>query len=270
MGLPGAERTDQLSLYYWEDLSDYYNHIELYNNWQTIDAALIKKKFGGTAFTVSGDYAEDIRFAGTVGVDEPVISTRVGIVSSGTLAPNDSYDRFNLSTGGELKWGAGSVDTDVSLSRTDVSTLSLAGTLDSSTLTSVTATDETQMFLASEVDGDTSYRYTLTVGGSANWGSGTASTDVNLYRKEAGVLATDGTFAADTIISANSGTVSFNDPVQINGDITFNPQETGWGQGPLNVGSTKQYDADSVSIDELADVLGNVINALRNYGLLGA
>ena len=37
----GAERTTQLNLAYWQDVSDFYNHTELYTNWLTVDAALL-------------------------------------------------------------------------------------------------------------------------------------------------------------------------------------------------------------------------------------
>lgn len=281
----GAERTTQLNLAYWQDLSDFYDHTDLYTNWLTVDAALLKKKYGGTANFPYGDYAEDIRFAGTAGLGSSAISVRAGTVTSGTLSAADSYDRFNILTGGTVNWGSGGTVTDVSLYRSGTSVLKLSGTLDSNALIlsggkidQTNAGSASAIFLESSVSGDAGNRFSVTTGGSANWGGGGATTDVNLYRSGAGTLATDSIFASNEIssTSGSAGTVTFSSNVKFTGSKfgffgSATTQATGWGSGPTNVSAgTKTYDADAVSIGQLADTLGNLIIALRNYGILGA
>ena len=284
MGTAGPERTEQLKLYYWEDLSDFYNHIELYTNWLVVDAALLKKKYGGTANFPFGDYAEDIRFAGTAGLGSSAISIREGTVTSGTLSAADSYDRFNILTGGTVNWGSGGTTTDVSLYRSGTSTLKLSGTFDANTVVLSSgkvdqnnAGSANAMFLETSVTGDSSNRFTVTTGGSANWGSGVSAPDVNLYRAGVGTLATDSVFGVNFINSVPAGgTTEFLGDVKFNGTKfgvfgSASVQSTGWGAGPTNVSpGTKTYDANSVSIGQLADTLGNLVIALRNYGILGA
>jgi hypothetical protein len=290
MGTAGAERTSQLNLYYWEDLSDFYNHIELYSNWLVVDAALVKKRYGGTANFPYGDYAEDIRFAGTSGLGSSAISVRAGTVtgagtsSPGTLSAADTYDRFNILTGGTVNWGSGTAATDVALYRNGNSVLKLSGTLESNAavlsagnLDQNDAASSSSSFLNASVSGDTYDRFSVTTGGSVNWGSGVAATDVNLYRSGVGTVATDGVFATNGINTVPSGgTLTVYSNVKFTGNKfgffgSASTQSTGWGSGPTNVSSgTKTYDANAVSIGELADTLGNLIVALRNYGILGA
>jgi len=292
MGTAGAERTSQLNLYYWEDLSDFYNHIELYNNWLVVDAALVKKKYGGTANFTYGDYAEDIRFAGTAGLGSSAISVRSGTVtgagtsSPGTLSAADTHDRFNILTGGTVNWGSGGTTTDVSLYRSGGSALTLSGTLSVDSLGLPTGGNISQTeaslasdsFLQSSVTGDTDNRFSITTAGSVDWGSGVAATDVNLYRLGVGTIATNGVFATNGISSTSGtgGTTVFYSNVKLTGNKfgvfgSASVQSIGWGSGPSNVSAgTKTYDANAVSIGELADTLGNLIVALRDYGILGA
>ena len=283
----GPERTEQLKLYYWEDLADFYNHIELYTNWKVVDAALLKKRYGGTSDFTYGDYAEDIRFAGTAGLGSSVISVRAGSVTAGTpgtLTASDSYDRFNILAGGTVNWGSGGTTTDVSLYRSGTSTLKLSGTFDASTvilssgkLDQNNAGSASAMFLETSVTGDSSNRFTVTTAGSVNWGSGVSTTDVNLYRAGAGTLATNSVLGVNSINSVPAGgTTEFLGDVKFNGTKfgmfgSASVQSTGWGAGPTNVSvGTKTYDANAVSIGQLADTVGNLIIALRNYGILGA
>jgi hypothetical protein len=288
MGTAGPERTQQLKLLYWEDLSDFYNHIELYTNWLTVDAALVKKKYGGTANFAYGDYAEDIRFAGTAGLGTPVISVRVGTATTSggtiTISTADVNDRFNILTGGTVNWGNGTTVTDVSLYRSGTATLKLSGTLDANTVILSSgkvdqneAASASSMFLETSVLGDSTNRFTVTTSGSANWGSGTSAVDVNLYRSGVGTLSTNSVFAANTFSSNPAGgTITFSSDVMFTGSKfgafgSASTQSTGWGVGPTNVSAgTKTYDANAVSVGELADTLGNLIIALRNYGILGA
>lgn len=57
------------------------------------------------------------------------------------------------------------------------------------------------------VAGESNSRFSIQADGKINWGSGSASTDTNLYRSAAGVLATDSavTVAGDYIAGSNNG-----------------------------------------------------------------
>jgi hypothetical protein len=348
MGVPGvSERTSQLSLYTWQDNEDFYQHGELASNWEVVDKTLLKKKWGGTTSPPAGDYAEQIRFAGTASLGTVVLSIRSGSVTSGTINVTDANDRFNILTGGTVNWGNGTGATDLSVYRAGTSTLGISGTVSTPTVllsnssgvfAQQAGTNAATTFLSGKVSGDTYNRYAVTAGGTVMFGSGSADTDSNLFRSGSALISTDSAFqiirtsgtAINLInttignypsLSANtSGTLSWgagtsnaydvslgrsgpgtltitntmtsiagNGSVSgnfsINGDLTVNgnfslkgqvgffgsatTQSTGWGSGPSNVSSTKTYNANSVSINELANTLGNVIFALKNYGILG-
>lgn len=292
MGISGeAERTTQLKLYAWEDGADLYNHTQLYNNWTTIDGALLKKKWGATANYAYGDYAEDIKFAGTAGLGSSVLSVRLGTATSGTLSAADTHDRFNVVTGGTVNWSSGSAATDVSLYRSGTAILATNGTLDatnfrlsnaSGKFSQEAATSQSTIFVNSKVSADTNDRFSLTAAGSVSWGSGTSAADTNLYRSGSGTLSTDSIFSVGTVSAkTNGGTVTFADKVNFASNFTSSgtvmgffgsasTQAVGWGTGPSNLGTAKTYNANSVSITELADTVGNIIGALRSYGILGA
>jgi hypothetical protein len=57
----------------------------------------------------------------------------------------------------------------------------------------------TDVIHRTKVTGDNDYRYSLQSGGTLDWGDGTLPPDTNLYRQEAGVLATDGGLSALTV-----------------------------------------------------------------------
>lgn len=289
MGQDGvAERTQQLKLYAWEDNADLYNHTQLYANWISIDTALLKKKWGATADYAYGDYAEQIRFAGSAGLGTPVISVRVGTATTSggtiTLSTADANDRFNILTGGTVNWGDGTAATDVALYRSGANTLSLSGTLSLNSISlsnsagkfsQVTSAGSSSVFLEGQISGDTYNRYNIVAGGTVNWGSGTAATDTKLYRSGAGTLAIDNVLAVNQI-TPPSGTLTITNNVKFNGSsIGFfgsaTSQSTGWGAGPSNVESgTKTYDANTATLNQIADTLGNLIITLRSYGILGA
>lgn len=292
MGISGeAERTNQLKLYAWEDGADLYNHTQLYNNWTTIDGALLKKKWGATANYAYGDYAEDVKFAGTSGLGTSVISIRSGTVTSGTLSVADNHDRINIVTGGTVNWSSGSTVVDVSLYRSGTAILATSGTFDATNFrltdgagkySQQAATSASTIFVNSKVSADTNDRFSLTAAGSVSWGSGTSAADTNLYRAGAGTITTDSVFSVGTVSAkTNGGTVTFADKVNFTSNFTSSgtamgffgsasTQAVGWGTGPSNLGTAKTYNADSVSLTELADTVGNIIVALRSYGILGA
>lgn len=107
----------------------------------------------------------------------------------------------------------------------------------------------------------------------------TFGTDTNLYRSADNTLKTDDSFiitgdltisAADIITDTTTGTKIGTDATQKLGFWNATPvvQSTGWSTS--NVTTDKVLNANSTSIDELADVLGTLIDTLKNYGIIGA
>lgn len=99
-----------------------------------------------------------------------------------------------------------------------------------------------------------------------------------------GVALADGGAGGNATISIGqavetNSNVQFNS-VEIDGDLNHDgsnvgffgtapaAQSTGWSAS--NVTPDKSFDADSTSIDELADVLGTLIDYLKTIGILGA
>jgi hypothetical protein len=260
-----AETTPQLGLYSWDDGGDFYNHTQLSFNWYTIDNDLIRK-----AWVQAGDEATQVRFvAATVGTT--VITARGNA---------DTNERFNVTAGGSLNWGpGGSASTDLSLYRfgsgtlstdgkfrvnsgtvqlTDSNTLLVgaSGTISSNNVISLSSTSGTSLLFTNSPQ--TYPNLAVSSAGSVSWGAGTSNTyDVSIYRAGAGTLSVSGNLLVNGSKLGFFGSAS--------------AQSTGWSTGPSNVGAgTKTYDATSVSVSELAHTLGNVINALRTYGILGA
>lgn len=264
MGTAGvAERTSQLGLYAWEDGSDLYNHTQLSYNWDTIDSDLLKK-----TWTVSGDEAEQVRFLGTVNASDSVLTVRYGTA--------DTEDRLNILAGGTVNWGSGTTTPDTNLYRADSSILStdsvlrvasgtvqfLDGTVTFTASTSPTnQLDTNGLFSINRDAGGTALTVTSSAGtiptfvvtseGYLGWGTGTLAQDAAIYRSGSGELTID----AD---------------VSITGSVSLGaPSSTGWSVSNVT-GGVKTYNADSVTINEIADVLGNLINDLKTNGILGA
>lgn len=264
MGTAGvAERTTQLGLYAWEDGSDLYNHTQLSYNWETIDSDLLKKTWG-----TAGDEAEQVKFLGTVNLSDSVLTIRYGTA--------DTQDRFNILAGGTVNWGSGSATPDTNLYRADSSILStdstlriasgsvqfLEGTVTFTAGTSPTNQIDTNgLFSINRSAGGTALTVTSSAGtiptfvvtseGYLGWGTGTSAQDASIYRSGAGQLTID----ADVAIT---GSVSLG-----------SPSSTGWNVSNVTAG-VKTYNAESVTINELSDVLGNLINDLKTNGILGA
>ena len=139
-------------------------------------------------------------------------------------------------------------------------------------------------------DGTNAVANALTV---ANGGTGVVTLASNgvLYGNGAGVVQVTAQGAANTVLTANAGVPSFSATptitsltttaaANVGGDINhdganigFNAaapvaQSTGWSVS--NVTADKVYDADLTSLDEIADVLGTLINYLKLRGDLGA
>ncbi len=91
----------------------------------------------------------------------------------------------------------------------------------------------------------------ITSEGDMNWSSGTSVSDASIYRSGSAELTID----ANVIIT---GSVSLG-----------SPSSTGWNVSNVTPG-VKTYDAESVSVYQLADIVGNLINDLKDNGILGA
>jgi hypothetical protein len=263
MGTAGvAERTNNLGLYSWEDGADLYNHIQLNYNWVTIDSDVLKKTWAGT-----NDYAYKIFLSGTEGTSGTVLSTRISA---------DTEGRFNVLGGGTVTWSSGGTSTDTNLYRGGTSTLSTDSTLRITSgsveflngTVSLTATDTPTTKLSTDAwigitkpSLGTAFTITnssagveptlaITAEGLIGWGSGTSSQDASIYRSGAGTL----TFDADLVV---------------NGKISFGSASvTGWNVS--NVTTTRTYNSEQVSINEVADTLGTLVNDLKTIGILGA
>lgn len=81
------------------------------------------------------------------------------------------------------------------------------------------------------------------------------------------IAVTDG---KDIIFGTGTGTKIGTGTTQKIGFWNATPvaQSTGW--APTNVTTDKAFDADATTLDEVADVLGTLINQLKTYGILGA
>lgn len=265
MGTAGvAERTDNLGLYGWEDGADLYNHIQLNENWVIIDSDVLKKSWSGTS-----DYANKIFISGTEGSSGTALSVRIS---------TDTESRFNILAGGSVQWGSGATVVDTNLYREGTAVLAtdsvlrvtsgtvefLNGTVDlvaTDTPTIKLSTDawigitRSSLETALTVTNDSAGLYPtfiVTAEGRHDWGSGVvASTDVSLYRSGVGTMTIEG----DVIFA---GSISFPTPLK-----------SGWSVVDETVG-VKSYNAGSVSLQELSDVVGNLINDLKDIGILGA
>lgn len=261
------ESTPQLGLFSWDDGGDFYNHTQLSYNWYTIDSKLIKKTWG-----TAGDEAVEVRFVA------PTVGTTV-ITARGDT---DTTERFNVTAGGSLNWGPGgsvSPATDLSLYRFGSGTLSTdgkfrinsgtvqlgdsstflagsSGTISSNNIISLSNTSGTSLLFTNTPQ--TYPNMAINSNGSVSWGAGTSNSyDIAMYRSGPGTLSITGNLAVNGSKMGFFGSAS--------------SQSTGWSTGPSNVSTgTKTYDATNVSINELAHTLGNVIDALRSYGILGA
>jgi len=264
MGTAGvAEETSQLGLYSWEDGSDLYNHTQLYTNWSIIDSKLLKK-----TWEISGDEAEQVRFLGTVNLSDSVLTIRYGTA--------DTEDRLNIKAGGTVNWGSGGVTTDTNLYRAGTSILSTDSTLrvtsGSVQFLNGTVTFTAQSSPTNKIDTNALFGINRNAGGTAlnvissagtvptlsitsegdmNWSSGTSASDSSIYRSGIGTLTIDANLEVTGSISLGSAASS------------------GWNVSNVSSG-VKTYNAGSVTINELSNVLGNLINDLKDYGILGA
>lgn len=110
-----------------------------------------------------------------------------------------------------------------------------------------------------EGDTDANLLFTDASADSVQIGAATASDSAKLY--VAGKISTSGEIEINGALNHDGSTVGFYGTTPV-------VQSTGWSVS--NVTTDKSFDANSTSIDELADVLGTLINYLLSRGDLGA
>lgn len=93
-----------------------------------------------------------------------------------------------------------------------------------------------------------------------NSGGSDATCDTTIKTDNYNAINVDASDDNITIMSNASGKIGLF-------GATPSVQSTGWSVS--NVSSDKTYDADSTTIDEIADVLGSLINELKAKGLIG-
>lgn len=271
MGVAGvAERTTYIGLYTWQDGADYYNHVQLDYNWQTIDGTLLKKTWG-----TAGDQATLIKFGGW----GTTVVAATTIMASSRIGTADSNDRYAVTIGGSHTWGNGTAASDLNLYRSGAATLKTSGSVEASsflaqggiiTNRALAAVSTTGFGIS--VTGDTNDRLAINAGGTIELGPGNAVFDTNLYRSAANTLKTD-----DSLIVAGAG-LDVSGSATVTGATKLGSSLAFFGTAPIskitgynitNLTTDRTYDANSTTINELADILGTLINDLKSYGLIG-
>lgn len=109
------------------------------------------------------------------------------------LVDGDGFDRLRILADGQMDWGPGDGSRDVRIYREEADTLASDDTF--RVYRSATSLDA----LSIRVDGDTASRLFIEADGAMFWGTGSTTTDTNLYRDSNDVLKTDDTFLAANI-----------------------------------------------------------------------
>lgn len=141
--------------------------------------------------TVTGikTFTAQTNFVGNTGASVNINSNQNG----------DTNPRFDVLANGTVNWGPGNAATDVSLSRSGASSLTLTGSLATTGTLSTSAGGRYVAFssaggtliYSSFVTGDSQDRFEIDSNGRLLWSAGSGSMDTNLYRNAAGVLKTD-------------------------------------------------------------------------------
>lgn len=113
------------------------------------------------------------------------LKTGPGTIISSARGGDANY-RFLVDDQGYMRFGPGNTSDDVALYRAFAGALYLNGML------GLNEAGAGNAALATLVNADTSFRFTLTANGTHNWGPGNAAQDTNLYRISTGRLRTDG------------------------------------------------------------------------------
>ena len=108
--------------------------------------------------------------------------------------------------------------------------------------------------------GDSQYRFVALDNGQLEWGSGSATRDILLYRSAAATLAIDGSLRIGGALDHEGTTVGF---------YGITPVVRSASYSVSNVTADRTYNANVSSVDELADVLGTLIADLKATGIIG-
>ena len=225
-----------------------------------------------------------------------IFGTAGGSTALFTRISGDTNDRLAATIDGTLSWGPGNAATDTSLYRYS------AGNLETDSLVRILRSSSAVSSLATYVAGDVNFRCILTANGNLVWGDGALAGDTNLYRYAADKLKTDDSFIVVANLGINTndfgasmaGGIAHKNGTNPTGDVADCYQLYAADQAagnscphirtengniiklyrlatytPSNVTPDRSFDADTVAVDELADVVGTLIADLQAAGFLG-
>lgn len=235
----------------------------------------------------------------TTGAANPVMLMSAASTTTpvwGNLVGADAYSRMLIYGTGQVAWGTGSATQDVTLSRSAVGELTIAGNLVISTPTAAghatrkdyvdgvgsftglkTFTQASSSAVAAQfyATGDTNNRFQAQINGTLSWGSGAATPDVSISRAGAGIINIVG-----TQLSTVSTTSALAETTQVTGDTNNRFQVGGdgkhsWGPGNAAV-DTNLYRSGvgSLKTDSTLKVPGGTVVPsawfnVKVYGALG-
>lgn len=191
---------------------------------------------GGFSGLGDDDHPLYIKTDGTRGIvgDQSIYNTSAASRVLNVKASGDSQVRFSINADGKMQWGSGSVVQDTNLYRSSNDTLKTddnivvgGGTLQfgadcslyrsgadalqtddalrvnntfrADAKTSIYLSSSTSAGIGVRVNTDSQDRFGVDASGKITWGSGTSSSDVNLYRSAIDTLKTDDTFVASNL-----------------------------------------------------------------------
>lgn len=204
---------------------------------QSADMLRVQDSSATNFVTVSS--AGDTTLAGSL-----TVSDSDGVVISGS-GGNDTLSLSSTTSGTGITIGG-----DVNLYR------HAANTLRTDDLLTVSRAASTDAAVGLLVSGDTEYRLSSTAAGELKWSTGSASADLRLRRSASNTLTVDdGSGGAAKL--AVTGNVGFN-----GASPAAAPDYT-----VTNGTTDRSYNANSTTLDELADVVSTVISDLISVGL---
>lgn len=114
----------------------------------------------------------------------------------------DTTPRFHSTVSGLMQWGPGNDVLDCTLQRGAVGVMALTGGLNLSKRVLLQVPTVSDPAVYAQLVGDTTIRYLMTGTGTMNWGNGTSSVDVSLYRNDPGRLRVGGSLMVDAKLVA--------------------------------------------------------------------
>lgn len=117
--------------------------------------------------------------------------TATGNRAISMMGADDSKDRWFTDFDGRMQWAGQDLDADVVLYRRSVNQLATQDWITS------WRTDVADWAFGAGIEGEPQPRFLVKNGGTIEWGPGSATTDVNLYRNSSTRLRTDDNFSAN-------------------------------------------------------------------------